>query len=445
MSKLATNDMTKGSVSKQLVRYAIPMVLTSLLQAVYSIVDIIVAGHFIGSSGISAINNSSLIMNFMTQIAIGFTVGGNVLMSQYFGRKEADNYKKSSGTLLVLSLLLGIVSMIIFCSAASPLLVLVGAPALEEATIYLRICAVGMPVIFGYNALSATLRALGNSKAPMVFIAVSTVTNIVLDILFVAGFDMGVAGAAWATVIAQCVSFALALIYALKYKSETGLERCYFKVFKDKLKLIIRFGFPIALQMTIASISWLTVMVLINKYGVDVSAGNGVSNKIKDFCQLFISATVSAAGTMAAQNIGAGEYDRAKKVMFTCMKITMGIAVITIVVAEIFAPQLVSIFTNEPNVAVHAVRNLRIEILAQVFYAGFLTFNVLATACGDTMFVMGNSFINCIVVRLVLALILQHFIGIVGVYLACMIAPGSSVPVGFIYYKLGKWKKQLRG
>ena len=256
---------------------------------------------------------------------------------------------------------------------------------------------------------------------------------------------MGVAGAAWATVIAQCISFVLALCYGLKYKSETGLERQYFNVFKDKLKLIVRFGFPIALQMTVASISWLVVMVLINKYGVDVSAGNGVSNKIKDFCQLFISATVSAAGTMAAQNIGAGEYDRAKKIMFTCMKITMSIAAVTIIVAQLFAPQLVNIFTSDPNVAVHAVRNLRIEIIAQVFYAGFLTFNVLATACGDTMFVMANSFLNCIVVRLVLAVILQHFMGIVGVYLACMIAPGSSVPVGFIYYKLEKWKKQLKG
>lgn len=443
MSILQTNDMTHGSVPRQLVRYAIPMVITSLLQAVYSIVDIIIAGHFIGSNGISAINNSSLVMNMITQIAIGFTVGGNVLMGQYFGNKEKNNYKQASGTLLSFSLILGIFSMVLFFLLSRQLLTLLGAPALEDATVYLKICSIGMPFVFGYNAISATLRALGNSKSPLHFIILSTSVNVALDILFVAVLHMGVAGAALGTLIAQCVSFFAALFYGLYHREELGLKLKYLKILPEKLKLIIRFGFPIALQMTVASISWLVVMVLINKYGVDVSAGNGVSNKIKDFCQLFISATTSAAATMAAQNLGAGEYDRARDVMKTCLKIAMMIAVVSIVIAEIFAPQLISIFTSDPDVAVHAVRNLRIEIIAQVFYAGFMSYNVLATGCGDTMFVMANSFLNCIVVRLVLAIILQQIFGIVGVYVACMIAPGSSVPVGFLYFRSGKWKKRL--
>ena len=182
-------------------------------------------------------------------------------------------------------------------------------------------------------------------------------------------------------------------------------------------------------------------MVLINKYGVDVSAGNGASNKIKDLCQLFITATTSASATMVAQNIGAGEYGRAEKVMKTCMKMTVLIAVSTIAVIEVFAPQFVKIFTPDAVVAGYAVNNLRIEIVAQIFYAGFMTYNVLATGCGDTTFVMGNSFLNCVIVRLILAVVLQHRLGLNGIYIACMVAPSISVPVGFAFYKSGKWKK----
>lgn len=379
-------------------------------------------------------------MNLVTQIAIGFTVGGNVLMGQYFGKKDYENYKKASGTLFSFSLVLGIFSMILLFLLSGHILILLKAPALGDAVIYLKICALGMPFIFGYNAVSAALRALGNSKNPLYFIILSTSVNIALDIIFVAVLHMGTAGAALGTLTAQCVSFFAALCYGARHKVDLGLMRGYLKILPEKLKQIIHFGFPLALQMTVASISWLAVMVLINKYGVDVSAGNGVSNKIKDFCQLFITATTGAAATMAAQNLGAGENDRAGDVMKVCMKTAMLIAAGSIILAELFAPQLVSIFTHDPDVAVHAIQNLRIEIIAQIFYAVFMSYNILATGCGNTIFVMANSFLNCIVVRLVLAVILQHLLGITGVYIACMIAPASSMPVGFLYYKSGKWK-----
>lgn len=183
--------MTRGSVSRQLIMYAIPMIGTSLLQAVYGIVDIVIAGHFIGSNGLSAINNSSMVMNFLAQAAIGFTVGGNVIMGQYYGKRDGIEYKKSSGTLLLFSILLGFAGIAVFGAAARPLMSALGAPALDDAVVYLKVCALGMPAIFGYNAVSATLRALGNSRAPLGFILVSTSVNVILDIAFVAGFHWG--------------------------------------------------------------------------------------------------------------------------------------------------------------------------------------------------------------------------------------------------------------
>lgn len=430
-------------MGRQLVRYALPLVVTSLLQSLYSIADIMVAGRFIGSAGVSAINNASLIMNMLTQIAIGLTVGGNILISQYFGQGDTEGRKGAAGSLFTLCAVVGVVGSLLFYLLSRPLLALLGAPALDEATQYLKVCSLGIFFIFAYNALSANLRAVGNSKTPLLFIMVSTAVNVGLDLLFVAVLPWGVMGAALATMISQGIAFVLALLFVLMRRTDFGFLAHYLRPRGDKLRRILTLGLPIALQWTIASISWLVVTFLINKYGVDCSAGNGVSNKIKDFCQLFITAMTSGAATMIAQNLGAGLYDRAREIMRTCMKITILIALALIVLSQLFAPQLVALFSDEPEVQRWAVLNLRIEIIAQLFYALFLTYNTLATGCGDTVFVMLNSFVNCIVVRLVLAILFERLWGITGVYLACAAAPLSSVPIGWWYCRSSKWQKSL--
>ena len=439
-------DLTQGSVTKQLVRYAMPLVTTSLLQSLYSIADYIVAGFFISSSGQSAINNSTLIMNLITQITIGLTLGGNILIGQYFGSREDEPRKHSAGSLVTMSLITGAVSAVLLFLLARPLLVLLKSPALVEATAYMRICALGVLPIFGYNACSAILRAVGNSKLPLYCIIASTATNVVLDVVLVAGFHMGVEGAALATLFSQYVSFLAALFFCIRHRAHLGLERKYLRPSGKYIRAITKLGLPTAFQWAIASVSWLVVAYLINGHGdisLIYSAANGASNKIKDFCQLFISAMSGAAATMVAQNLGAGLYDRAKQIMQTCMKITLGMAACFIVICEILAPVLVSLFTPAADVQHWAAINLRIEIIGQLFYAGFFTYNTLATGCGDTMFVMWNSFVNCIIFRLVLAIIFNHFWGIWGVFIACAIAPASSVPIGWFYCKKGYWKKSL--
>lgn len=438
-----TNDLTRGDVRKTLIIYAIPMVLTSLMQSLYSIIDMIIVGNFIGGTAVSAVNNGSLIMGLLVQIAIGFTIGGNIVIGQYFGAHKMEEGKKTSGTLFVFTLFAGIICAVSFYLFSRNLLILLGSPSLEQATIYLRTCSLGIPFVFLYNALNATLRAVGNSKKPFHFIACSMVVNVVLDLVFVIIFNWGIFGTAFATIISQIVSFSLALLYVIKNQEVTGFSRVYLKIDPQKILSIIKYGFPLALQSTVASVSWLGVAYLLNKYGADVSAGNGISNKIKEFCQLFLNAISSATVTMVAQNIGAKEFDRSKQVMKECMKITLSMALMFIVICQVFAPSLVQIFINEPAVANHAILNLRIEILAQVFYAAFYSYNVLATGSGHTFFVMANSFLNCIVVRLVLAFYLESQLGLTGIYWACMIAPSISVPVGYLFYKSNKWQSSV--
>lgn len=439
----SNQDLTEGGVLKQLTKYATPIVISSLLQACYSMADIIIAGQFIGSNGISAINNASQITGLLTNTAIGLCTGGSIVIGQYFGAKENKLRKHVSGTLFSFSLIIGVCIAVLLYIFARPLLVALKAPSLDDALSYLRVCAIGMIPVMGYNAISSILRSIGNSKQPLIFIAIATSINVVLDLLFVGVFSMGTFGAAVATIISQTVSFILALMYLFgkDYIMEFNIDTL--KIRRNHMFMILKLGIPSILQSTIASISWLTVTFLINSYGVVISAGNGISIKIKDFCQLFISAMASATTTMVAQNLGAGKYDRAKKVTITAMKITCIMAITLIIVVEIFAPYLARIFNNEQDVINAAVSNMRIEIIGQIFYAMFLIYHALAIGAGHTLFAMCSSFVNCIIVRMILAITLNHFFGLTGLYFACMIAPSASVPLGWLYMRSNVWRRSI--
>lgn len=438
-----TTDLTQGNVARQLIAYALPLIATSLLQSVYSIADLLIAGHTVGSIGLSAINNSSQIMTLVTKIAIGLSVGGSILVGQCFGGKDEQSQKEAVRTLFTVCVLAGVVCTAILWCFGKNLLILLDAPALAEATSYLQICALGMVFIWGYNALSSILRATGNSTSPFRIIMITSIVNIILDLIFMGPLHLGVAGAAAATMLSQGISFLIALAIVLKNESFYGLNLSKLGIVADKLKLILKLGIPCVLQMTIAAISWLVVTYFINGYGVDVSAGNGVSVKIKDTCQLVLSSMSTGVSAMIAQNLGAKLYERAKEILYTTMKLAVLISIVMIVFVELFAPALAGCFSKEPTVIEAAVLNLRIEIIGQIFYAGFLTYHALMTGAGHTTMVMLSSFTNCILVRVVLAALFNHFWGLPGVYIACMIAPFSSVPIGMAYTHSGIWKRSL--
>lgn len=436
-------NLTEGVIWKTLIRYSLPVVLSSLLQSAYSIVDLILAGQFIGKVGISAINNSSQIIVMLTQIIMGITMGASILISQYYGAKDREGRVATNITLFTVSLLFGLMACFLILVFGKGMLILLGAPALDEAASYLRICAVGLFPVFGYNALSAMIRGVGNSKQPLYFIMVTATLNVVLDVWFMGGLHWGTAGAAWATVIAQFMSFLIALLYTLKQKELFALNLRRLSIKKDKLLHMLRLGIPSAVQMTLVGLSWLTMTFLINRYGVEASAASGIAAKIKDLALLFTIAMTSATSTMVAQCLGAEQYDRASRSVHIARRITIGVSIVLILLVELTAPQLIAFFGPDTQTAYWAVKNLRIEIIAQVFYASFMVYNALAIGAGHTLFALASSIMNSIVVRLILAVVLNHFFGLVGIFWACMIAPASSVPLGYFYERSNVWRKSL--
>lgn len=436
-------DLTQGSIWKKLMIYAWPVILSSLLQSAYAITDLIVAGWFVGKDGISAINNASQVTMLLTQVIMGITTGGNILMGQYFGSKDRVSRLKTNRTLFLFSL--GAGAMV--CGAlevfSQPLLAAIRAPALGEATAYLQICAIGMIPVFGYNALAAMLRSVGNSKQPFYCVAVTAGVNILLDCLFMGVFRWGVHGAALATVLAQGASFLVCLIYVLRQRELFGIARHQMDFHRDKMVQMLKLGIPCAVQMTVVGLSWLAMTFLINDYGVEASAASGICAKVKDVALMFTLAMYTAATTMIAQCLGAKEYDRASRVVHIAMRISLGVTAVLILLIELFAPQILSVFHPDAATMAIAVENLRIEILGQIFYASFMVYNALPMGAGNTMFALGSSLLNCVVVRVVLALILNHFYGLVGIFWSCAIAPASSVPLGYLYERTGIWRRTL--
>jgi putative MATE family efflux protein len=436
-------DLTKGSVARQLFSYSMPMILASLLQSLYAMADMAVAGRFSGSTALSAISNGGQLMTMVMYVAVGLSTGGNVLTAQYFGNCDRKNFKEAAGTTIFLTTGTGIALGLLLAVLAPYIVAALNAPALEETCIYIRICAAGCTFIFGYNGLSAVVRAAGDSKKPLQFVAAAAGINVVLDLILMGYFKMGVAGAAIATAASQMISFVLAFIHLMRSSETFGFSLKTPQFSGQKCITILKLGIPIVLQFFVAGLSFLVITFLLNGYGVVVSAGSGIAVKIKDFSQLFIVAMQNSISTMIAQCLGARLFDRVREVLYTGLKLNVLIAAVLILLIEVFAPYLTYLFTDDAEVMAAAVYNIRIEIVGQLFYAVFTAYQALAVGAGNTVFVMLNTIFGMVAARVVISVILNSVIGLPGVYLGCLIAPVAAIPLSMHYFYSGRWKHSM--
>jgi len=436
-------DLTQGNVRRQLIQYSLPIIATTVLQTVYSLVDLLVVSHLLGNAGASGVSNSSQIVLLLTNVAVGLANGGNILVSQYFGARDRARRERVTGTFLTLFALVGLVVAALCFLFAETMMRAIQAPALEEAVSYLRVAAFGMFFVYLYNCLSSVLRAVGNSRQPMRIILCTSVVNIILDLIFVGPLGLGTAGAALATVLSQILSCALALGYLLRNRDIFSFDPGLLRLSGEDVGQILKLGVPCAVQMSVAGVSWLTVTFLINRYGVDYSAASAYAAKVKDLSMMFITSLTNAAAVMIAQTLGAEKYDRAREVLREALKLSLAISAVLVVFVELTAPWLAGIFTDDPEVIRIASLNMRIEILGQMFYAVFLIYHSMMIGAGDTFMVLVSSFVNCILFRVILGVTFNALFGAVGIFAACAIAPFSSIPVGWAYIRSNHWRRTI--
>lgn len=440
-------DLTQGSVGKQLIKFAVPFLLSNLLQAFYSVADMIIVGRLCGTHGITGVNIGSQINILVTGAAFGLAVGGTVLIAQYGGAKKFDEQKKTIGTLFTVYMILSVVFTTVMLLLGTTLLDVLKTPAGKpyvEAQNYYNICMAGMVFMFAYNVISAILRGMGDSKRPLYFVLIATIVNIIGDIILVGPFNMGAAGAAYATVGAQALSVVLSLIYLAKNHFFIGYSKNDFKIDKEKLKMLLKLGLPSSVQQVVVSFSFLTLTALINSLpnAEIASACQGIGGKVNSFAILPALAMSSAVSSMAGQNIGAGEVKRAKKTMTTGMGIAFAISVVVFAIVQLFPGQIISLFDTNKEVIETGANYLRFIALDYIFVPFVFCMNGLAIGAGYTNFALFNACFSSILVRVPFAYLVVHFtnLGFNGIGLATGLASFASIIVGIIFVTSGKWK-----
>jgi putative MATE family efflux protein len=447
MAAATSQDLLTGSVPKQLIKFSMPFLAANVLQSVYAVVDMIIVGQFVGAAGLSGVSVGSQIAALFTSTGTGLAMGGQMMLAQYKGAGDEKAQKESIGTMLTFMLVLGLVLSIPCIALARPLLSVLNTPAesYQDAYWYFIISALGIVFIFGYNSVCAVLRGLGDSKRPMYFVGVSTVSNIILDLLFVGAMDKGAGGAAAATIIAQGISFVTALVYLYRHRESFVFDfhRNSFKIIGARLKTMLKVGIPFALQFSMLMISMLFVVALVNGYGVSASAGYGVGGKVDNFATLPVYAITAAASTMVGQNIGAKQLDRARSVVHWCVVMTLACELVIFALVQGFAAQIIRIFNSDPEVVAVGVQYLRLMTFAYLAHCFLDGYQAMANGVGFSML----SFICCtvdgLIVRIPLAWLFGSILGLglQGVFLGCMLAPFSAALISCIYFYSGAWKK----
>ncbi len=441
-------DLTQGSVTKCLVRFAIPFSFAMLLQTAYSIVDMIVVGHYVGTAGISAVSNGGNILSLFTFLGIGLGNAGQTAISQLVGKGDRDAVSRMVGTMFSSILVLAVIVTAICCCFTGTFLTWLGVPqeAFDLAYSYLMTCFCGMFFIFGYNLVSAIFRGIGDSQRPLVFVAIAAVTNIILDLFLVGLLNMETLGAALGTVISQGLSFIIALIFLSRKRAQFVFDFRLRSFRPDKacLRTLCKLGIPMALQHTAVSLSVLFVTSYINSFGVTASAVTGVGNKLQQVVFVVTNGLNMAGTSIIGQSFGARKHNRVKQTVGAIFAISFAFCGILSILIVLFPEQVFSIFDNSP--AVLAMSHTYVPIAVLNFIGESLRVPYIAFINGigypGMNFFMG--ILDGIIMRVGLAMLLGLVLGmgIFGFWLGSTLAGFAYGLLITPYFLRGRWKNR---
>lgn len=443
--KRVGKNLTEGPVFKLLIVFAIPMILASLLQQLYSAVDLMIIGKYVGSVGTVAVSTGGELSDFMTYVAMAVSMGAQVYIAQLAGAGDEKNLKSAVGTMFTLLFGFSIVVAIIMLLFHNTLLGWLNCPeeAWDEAARYMMITAIGLPFIFGYNGIASTLRGMGESARPMIFIAVAAFVNIFADYLLVAIIPLESAGTAIATVLSQIGAFAAAFHYLYKNKEtfEFELKLSYFRVDKNAFRRIMRMAIPQFIRTMSVQGSMLWVKSNVNVYGLVASSTYSIGNKIEKFMNVFVQGVDGAAGAMIGQNIGARKQKRVSKVIWYTLACNVVVAAVVVTIFLGFPSQLYSLFTSDTEVIEFGHVFLRILSVGMFIVAFASCFKSMSTGAGAALLSLIIGVMDG-VSRIIVCLVAERVFnqGIQSYFWGaafCMVIPGL---ISFAYFLSGKWK-----
>lgn len=456
MSKFQ-NDLTEGSVTKQLLKFSMPFLLSNLLQALYNMADMLIVGLYSPGIGTTAVGIGGQVTILLINLISGLAIGSTVLIAQFIGARRSKDVEKTIGTMFTMYAIVGAVMTVVMLLLSRPILTLMQTPAdaFEAAADYLMICMGGTLFVCGYNAVSAVLRGMGNSRHPLIFVAIAAGINVVLDFALVGGLHMGAAGAAWATIIAQAISFLMSVVFLRRRDFVFDFHPRSFRMDKQLAWQIIRIGFPSSLQGTLVSFSFMALTTIANTVaGLVGSTALSIAGKVNSIAILPSLAMQASVASMAGQNIGAGKPQRAQKTMLVAIAIAFSVSAAVFAVVNLFPEQIVGVFLGSSSSdglseeVLAACVTQGAEYLRAISWDYLLTsvlfcINGLAIGVGHTLYTLISASISSLIIRIPAAYIMGIALGwgLGGVGYAAPTASLISLLVSIVYFFTGAWKR----
>ena len=451
MRKTNVTDFTQGNITKQLTVFAWPLLLSNILQVVYGMVDMVIVGNVAGEVGLAGVTVGGEVTSLITNMSMGFASAIQVIIARYIGAKENGKRGRLVGTSSAFLVVFAITMSILGIALQTPLLHLMNTPeeAYAGAAAYSTVCLVGLVFIYGYNIVSSIMRGMGDSKHPMLFIAIAAVMNLVLDIIFVICMDLGAFGAALATVISQATSFILCAIFLVTHKEQFELNitrHDFFHWDREMLSDFLKLGMPMAIKFSAISISKLFVNSWINAYGVVISAFAGVANKLATVGILFSNSMNAAGSTMVGQNIAAGKFGRVRRILITLLVITMVFVLIFSLIYALAPEWVIGMFTDSADVISLARAYIPIAVIMFIGCSPRATLNALMNGSGNAKINFVTAILDSFVVRIGLSVLFGIVLdmGYMGFWLGDALAGYTPVVIGIVFYLSGSWKKSAK-
>ncbi len=449
MNKSKVTDMTVGSPMRHIIKFTLPLLLGNIFQQFYNMVDSIVVGNFVGANALAAVGTCGSMSFLFFSLSSGLGIGIGIIVSQYFGASDGENVRKTIANSIYVLSGASIFVTLLAVSICPIILRLLQTPdtIIGDSITYMRTTCLGIIFIAGYNGVSSTLRALGDSKTPLYFLVLSSVVNVVLDLVFVLAFDWGVFGVALATIIAQAISAIASIIYAYRKVEYFRLEKQELKPNGRIIFNSIRLGIPIAMQNSMIAVSMMVLQGVVNSFGEVIMASYTIIGRIEQIVQQPYGSLGIALTTFSGQNMGAGKIDRVKKGFRQATLLVLIFSICMIPIAYILGEQIIGIFVNEPEVIKIGAAALRINSLCYFALGMIYVPRAVLNGCGDTGFAMINGMTE-VACRVCYSQILTRIpvLGYWGIWLTTGATWITTGVVCLIRYLKGKWRtKSLIG
>ncbi|RKD96907.1 MATE family efflux transporter [Marinifilum flexuosum] len=437
-------DFTSGNVSKLIFNFTLPMLLGNVFQQLYNVVDSIIVGKVLGKEALASVGASFPIIFTLIALLIGIGSGFSIVISQFYGAKDINSVKKSIDTMYIFLFVAGLFASIFGIYYSEELFLLLQLPLelIPQATTYLNIYMAGMILFFGFNGTSSVLRGLGDSKTPLYFLILASLFNILFDVLFVMVFKWGIAGAAWATVIAQGGAFVTGILYL--NRTHKIMKFSLSKLSFDKALFIksLKIGLPSGIQHTFVAIGMMALLGIVNTFGTDVIAAYTAAGRIDSLAMMPAMNFSQAVAAFVGQNLGANKIERVRKGFKATFLMSNLFCILMTAIIVIFGSQLMKMFTTDPNVIAIGEKYLIIVSSFYLLFSTLFTTNGVLRGAGDTLIPMFITLFSLWIIRIPGAYFLSSQIGETGIWWSIPIGWSMGALLSYLYYLTGKWKSK---